>query len=94
VVVLQHPGLELPKLLHAGVGVHGHVCVHGPTGLLPQQQPPRGEPSAGWIGGSTSFLKHKRGGKNFTHITRQHTYESETSMKISLFITYTQQEEA
>jgi hypothetical protein len=40
VVVLQHPDLELPKLLHAGAGVHGHIRVHGPTGLLPQQQPP------------------------------------------------------
>jgi hypothetical protein len=35
VVVLRHPGLELPKLLHTGVSVHGHVRVHGPAGLLP-----------------------------------------------------------
>jgi hypothetical protein len=36
VVVLQHPDLELTKLLHAGAGVHYHVRVHGPAGLLPQ----------------------------------------------------------
>jgi hypothetical protein len=53
VAVLQHPGVELPKLLHVGAGIHGHVRVHGPMGLPPQ--PPRGTPSTGWIGGSTSF---------------------------------------
>jgi hypothetical protein len=34
---------------------HGHVCDHGPVGLPPRQQPPRGAPSVGWIGGSTIF---------------------------------------
>jgi hypothetical protein len=36
-----------------------------------------------------------RGEEGISHnVTHQHTYESETSMKINLFITYTQQEEA
>jgi hypothetical protein len=37
VAVLRHPSLELPKLLHAGAGVHGHIHIHGPVGLPPQQ---------------------------------------------------------